>query len=284
MNEEKIQAIVKKFEDDYKPELGFIARSFVMASLPYRAIKGNLYERYNGNFKLSIASTYKIPFGSIPRLLLCFLSTEAVKKQSKEILLGNSLADFMRNLGFSSFSGGSHGNISRLKDAMRSLFSSMITVTWENTDEMFSKNMMLVAQTSINYRYWNVKTIEQRNLWESHIELTEEFYKEIVEKPIPFDVSTLGMLRTSPLALDIYLWTTFRNSYIRNKTFIPWQNLFHQFGSSSPNTERGRRNFQVSFERALERVAQVYPSAKKLKVTLEGLEFFPGRPDVHKLK
>ena len=284
MNEEKVQAIIKKSEYDYKPELGFIARSFVMASLPYRTVKGNLYERCNGNFKLSIVSPYKIPYGTIPRLLLCFLSTEAVKKRDKEILLGNSLADFMRNLGFSSFSGGSRGNIFRLKDAMKSLFSSTITVSWENEDEMHSRNMLLVAQSSINYRYWNVRTIEQRHLWESHITLTEEFYREIIEKPIPFDVSTLGMLRTSPLALDIYLWTTFRNSYIRNRTFIPWNNLFNQFGSSSPNTEKGLSNFKISFERALERVVRVYPSAKRLRVTLEGLEFFPGRPDIHKLK
>ena len=36
----------------------------------------------------------KLPFGNYPRLLLAWTSTEAVRTQSRELLLGRSLAEF----------------------------------------------------------------------------------------------------------------------------------------------------------------------------------------------
>ena len=37
----------------------------------------------------------KLPFGNYPRLLLAWTSTEAVRTQSRELLLGRSLAEFI---------------------------------------------------------------------------------------------------------------------------------------------------------------------------------------------
>ena len=41
----------------------------------------------------------KLPFGNLPRLMLAWISTEAVQTQSRELVLGNSLSEFMRALG-----------------------------------------------------------------------------------------------------------------------------------------------------------------------------------------
>jgi hypothetical protein len=241
----------------YKPELGFIARSFVMASLPYKSIDGNIYTRQNGNFSLSLVTAYKLPYGVIPRLLLCFLTSEATKNKSKVIVLGNSLADFMRNLGFSNFTGGRWGSITRLKDAVKRLFSCMVTVKWENKDTTHIKNILPVAQTSI-YNWWNPCQSEQKLLWESTVTLTEEFYNEIITVPVPFNIVTLSMLRTAPMAIDQYLWISYRNSYIRHKTLIKWESLAAQFGSStSDTTSRGLLDFKKIFVKALKKCFSV---------------------------
>ena len=48
---------------------------------------------------MTATGNYKLPFGNLPRLLMAWLSTEAVRTQSRELVLGESLAEFMRTLG-----------------------------------------------------------------------------------------------------------------------------------------------------------------------------------------
>ena len=80
--------------------LGFMARAMVQATLPHKKVVGNEFERRNGNYTLTLLAPSKIglPYGTIPRLLLAWLTTEAVKTQSRELELGDSLSGFMREL------------------------------------------------------------------------------------------------------------------------------------------------------------------------------------------
>ena len=267
--------------DSNKLDLGMAARSFVLASLPYKPITGNVYQRKNGHFTLSLVTSYKLPYGVIPRLLLCFLTREAARKKNKVIILGDSLADFMRSLGFLNITGGRWGSITRLKEGVKRLFSCMVSVQWEDKEKTLIKHFLPVSQVQI-YNWWD-QNPEQKYLWESSVTLTEEFYQELITSPIPFRISTLSMLKNSPLAIDLYLWASYRNSYIKHKSLIPWQSLIAQFGSNVPCTPRGLSDFKKIFSRGLEKVAMVYPSASKLLINSEGLLFVPGSPDVPKL-
>ena len=58
----------------------------------------------------------KLPFGNLPRLLLAWVSTEAVRTQSRKLVLGRSLSEFMRALGVYSSSGGRGGVQTRLRN------------------------------------------------------------------------------------------------------------------------------------------------------------------------
>ena len=52
----------------------------------------------------------KLPYGNIPRLLLAWVCTEAVRTQCRVLALGRrSLSEFMRKLDIYSSSGGSTG-------------------------------------------------------------------------------------------------------------------------------------------------------------------------------
>ena len=70
-----------------------------LCSLP-RTNPGNRlqYKRTNGPYKLVMiaGADCKLPYGNLPRLLLAWVSTEAVRTQSRELVLGRSLAEFMR--------------------------------------------------------------------------------------------------------------------------------------------------------------------------------------------
>ena len=103
---DQVNQLVSASEAD--PDLGFMARMLALCSLP-RTNPGNQYQykRVNGPYKLILSRTgeYKLPFGNLPRLLLAWVSTEAVRTQSREIVLGKSLSGFMRKLGMEDRSG-----------------------------------------------------------------------------------------------------------------------------------------------------------------------------------
>ena len=88
-------------------DLGFMARLMALCPLP-RSNPGNRhqYQRVNGPYKLILSRTgeCKPPFGNLPRLLLAWISTKAVRTQSRELIPGDSLSEFMRVLGVYSYS------------------------------------------------------------------------------------------------------------------------------------------------------------------------------------
>ena len=104
---DQVNQLVGASEAD--PNLGFMGRTMALCSLP-RSNPGNRkeYKRVNGPYKLVMiaGADCKLPFGNLPRLLLAWVSTEAVRTQSRELVLGRSLAEFMRTLGIYHNSGG----------------------------------------------------------------------------------------------------------------------------------------------------------------------------------
>lgn len=62
-----------------------------------------------------------LPYGTKPRLVMAFIATEAVRTRSQEIVLGNSLSQFMQRLDLTP-TGGRWGTIPMLKEQMKRLF------------------------------------------------------------------------------------------------------------------------------------------------------------------
>ena len=72
---------------------GFMARLMMLCSLP-RSNPGNRtqYKRVNGPYTLIMTAVGQtgLPFGNLSRLLLAWVCTEAVRTQSRELILGAS--------------------------------------------------------------------------------------------------------------------------------------------------------------------------------------------------
>ena len=97
---DQVNQLVGASEAD--PDLGFMARTMALCSLP-RSNPGTRkeYKRVNGPFTLYMTAIgdNKLPFGNFPRLLMAWVSTEAVRTQSRVLILGPSLAKFMKTPG-----------------------------------------------------------------------------------------------------------------------------------------------------------------------------------------
>ena len=96
-----------------------MTRLIALCSLPRTNPGDRLqYRRANGPYSLvmTAGTGKKLPAGNLPRLLLAWITTEAVRTQSPNLVLGASLADFMRSLDVYSTSGGATGGRTRLRN------------------------------------------------------------------------------------------------------------------------------------------------------------------------
>ena len=130
---DQIDRLVAASEAD--ADLGFMARLIALCSLPRRNPGNQLqYVRRNGPYTLGMSAgiNNKLPYGTLPRLLMAWVCFEAVRTQSPELVLGDSLAAFMRKLDLYSTSGGTTGGRTRLRNQMRLLFGCMVTLIYED--------------------------------------------------------------------------------------------------------------------------------------------------------
>jgi len=262
--------------------LGYMARAMVQATMPHKKIVGSVHERTNGAYTFTMLARPKVglPYGSVPRMLLAWIATEAVKTKSRDLILGDSMSQFMRQLGMMA-TGGRWGTVTRLKEQTRRLFSTTIQCSYTNkaSGHEALQNMVIVDLASL---WWEPKDPTQRSLFESTVRLSETFFDEIINNPVPVDMRALLALKKSPLALDIYAWLTYRMSYLKKPTSIPWEALQAQFGSGYPMTAQGKRNFKRHFLGQLKKVQVIY-RAKAFDGD-NGLLLKPSRPHIRKLQ
>jgi hypothetical protein len=278
----KIEEFVAKAlttdEQDDPGAVAYIARGLIQATLPHSKTSAMFFTRQNGNYTLSMTANpqFGLPYGSIPRLLLCWLADEVVKTRKNVIPMGDTLTSFLGKLGLHR-TGGQRGDIARLKKQIMRLFTTGISCVYDTSGQTAIISFYVAERFSF---WWTPQTPEQLSFLENEIALSNGFFQEIINAPVPIRLETLRLLKNSSMALDIYNWCTYRNSYAKKPTVIPYEALQKQFGAGYPTTARGKSDFKRKFLLTLKKVAIAYPEAGKLRDEGGALLFVPGRPDV----
>jgi hypothetical protein len=263
--------------------VGYAARLWAQLSLPYKDPgEANLWIRRNGSLTLRVlpgmtgpkgSERAGYPYGVLPRYVLTWMSTEAVRTQSPVLQLGSNLSDFMDRLGLSP-TGGKNGTITRLNDQMRRLLTSSMYV--EDDREGDTRWGIAGAHFSVasNYRIWynSDDRVGNKPLWGSTITLADSFYESIVSAPVPVDTRALSALSGSPLKLDLLVWLSHRLGYVRRTQLVPWVALSEQFGSDYARL----RDFKAVILKQLRDVLAVYPGAN-VTVAANGLLLAPSK-------
>jgi len=280
--------------DPSAQDKAFLTRQLVQVTLPH-SNPGNvpIWSRTNGSLTLSIKSDWiedpktkkpinvGIPYGTIPRLLLFWMTTEALRTGSRRIVLGESLASFMRELGLDPYTGGGkRGDAQRLRDQMERLFRA--TISFDSTQEVGDakgKRWTDMQVAPDGELWWDFKRPEQSTLFGSWIELGEKFYQAIISSPVPLDIRVLMALKSSALALDIYAWATYKTFSLKQNDkgdqFIPWSAFMQQLGVDYSNVKEFGRKCRESFRK----IQVVYPSLQ-IEYSKGGFSIKAGNPSV----
>lgn len=265
----------------------FMARLFCQVGFPHsdpgrKSETGQLtlpyvWERRNGLVRLSLVANPAIglAYGKVPRMVLVYLTSEAVRTGSPRIDLGRSLSVFLDALDMGAATGGRTGTVTRIREQLRRLLTTTVSATLDELDDSTGRKVFRDTGWRISEKVelcWHARQPEQAGLWGSYVDLTPRFFEIIRERPVPVDRRALRGLRSS-LAMDLLFWLAYRLSYLTEAREIPWAYLETQLGAHFAST----RDFRKAVLRQLGEVLKVYPQAR-VSVKRRGLILNPSRP------
>ena len=207
-----------------KDDIALMVRELVLVTLPHKD-PGAVPEwvRRNGNITLAIQPGYKddpqdnrrrvcigYPYGSTARLILYWLVTETRRTGEPRLVLGKSLADFMRKLGITpDDSTGKRSSANSVHRQLERLIYARITIAKELAEGAWNGHFDFdLPVAKARFLWWDARDEEHKALWESFIILNDDFFKAILTHPVPVKMMTLLALKKSPLGLDLYAWAT----------------------------------------------------------------------------
>ena len=239
-------------------KIAFVPRFIAATALPISKQDTSQFFRRNGNRLLTIQPGYEtgLPFGAMPRLMLCTITTLCKQNDSELVSLGPSASSFLRMLGKTA-TGGKNGSLTYAREQLSRLLGC--TFHLANTD---------APDDTISFRI-SEHTVLPTPEWRPLLMLSQGFLEYARRYAVPVDLRVLLACGHYPLAMDIYCWLTYRFYSLRRPVVIPWVELTWQFGS----TFQREAHFRSSFRRALMRVSGFYPDARFYTDT-QGLHLF----------
>jgi hypothetical protein len=159
-----------------------------------------------------------VPWGQ-DRLVPIFLATLAIRQQNRVIRF-RSAAAMLDTFGMQQ----SGTQYRRLVAAFQRIFGATI---FFGTDTQRQKPMV-VHQARFSFmseaRIWYSRHSDQETLpyeFQNEIVLSPEFFKEILDHPIPTDMEAAKALSCSPAALDLFTWLSCRCFVAKGRERVP---------------------------------------------------------------
>ena len=272
-------------ESTEKQPITFQHSILCQTCLPYRDPGEDVrtWERLNGDAHLEVIAgkamhpeqgrlvPLGLPFGPKPRLVLAHVNAEALRTDSPEIEIEDSLSAFVKRLKLAS-----HGrNMRTIKDQLARLSASSVRLGMMREGRAVTVNSQIVSAFDL----WFPKDDRQRVLWPSTVRLSLDYFESLKAHAVPLDERALSALSHSAMGLDLYAWMAQRLHRIPKgkRQFIPWPRVKEQFGADYTRLRKFREVFMVT----LRQVHAVYPAAK-IDVNRNGLFLYTSPPPVMK--
>jgi hypothetical protein len=149
-------------------ETSFMPKSLVQATLPHSKVvdkdkkESFIFERKNGNYTLTLIANphYGLPYGSVPRLILSWLTSQAVRNKNRRIELGN-ITEFVKRIGLNSAIGGERGSITSVIEQTKRLFNCNISCVCDNgKNDIKIKNFSMIFEAEM---WWDIKNSPEKS-------------------------------------------------------------------------------------------------------------------------
>ena len=210
------------------PPLMFSSRPFLLCGLPLKRPPPNtlIHRRRNGSFALEVTGhpDFGLPFGQ-DRLIPLWVASKAVRQKTREIHFETG-AEILDDLGLPQ--DGPHYR--RITDGFRRVFAS--TIFFGPADQRPSSPVWKCSRACYfdRIRLWSAPDPPANDHEGNVVVLSEVFWRELAEHPIPVDQDVVRGLAHAPGVLDFYMWLSWRSHAATAVARVP---LIGEFGLSN---------------------------------------------------
>jgi hypothetical protein len=261
---------------DEEGRLGITHAGFAMTSLPHKRIEEALWRREGHRTTLLVESGHSrkghligVPYGSIARLILLYLQTEAIRTNSPEVELGRSMKSWMSRMSLST--GGRTYQL--VTEQARRISACRLTFFTDRENGGEGRHNGAFVQDAISFA--GVADDNQPSLWQDRVRLDPGFWRSLREHPVPVREEAIRAIGTRSLAIDVYIWLAYRLHALSRRTPVTWAALHGQFGAGF----RLLRQIKPTFLEALGLALAVYPEAR-VDADRDGIVLHPSPPAV----
>jgi hypothetical protein len=240
-----------------KASVSYYTPILIQCTLPHSDPKTRDWVKTNGDVSLIISSgvdknlkPYGIPYGSFPRLVLAYIITRVIETGERRIDLSSHFSGFMREIGYTGNHKGTGVKGQRVRGQLIRLLRASITFEGNRDGHLAVQDVKVAPKFEL---WWDYKSHEQDSLFGSYIDISEDFRQAILRAPVPLRTDILKVLRKSPLALDVYMWTSYRlfimHSTGQEAISLGYGRLQEQFGTgiAEENYRSFRRDLKTAF-------------------------------------
>lgn len=282
---ELIEASLKiKEEAPSGNDMTFMHSIMCQVGLPRSKVNGLEFERICGAAGVYIRAgkiwdgknfvQQPVPYGTMPRMIMAYVNTFALRNKTPEVEVGNSASDMLRRLGKST-NGGKRSAFDTFRVQTKALAACSMTLGFSKGDIAFTYDGKPIKQ----FEAWLSNNDDQQSLWPGVITLSDEYFRTLSEHAVPLDMRALMALKGSALSMDIYAMLADRLHRISGRPlYLHWKSLREQFGQEYKGAN-GDKDFKTAFSQALKKVLAVYPEAA-VKVVNGGLMLGSSPPPV----
>lgn len=157
-----------------------------------------------------------LPYGSIPRIIICYLSTEAKVTGERTVAIGRTIYDFVKKIGYtpSYIANGTNEQVlEQLEKLYRTEFSHDYSESRhleDGTKETFRhQKSFKIFDEKLSFESVKDNIVQQQM---TSVTLSETFFNEIQTHSVPLRLEILKSLKRSPLALDLYVFISYRSN------------------------------------------------------------------------
>lgn len=204
-------------------------------------------------------------------MILLYLQTRAIQTDSREVELGRSMHEWLDRMGLS-IGGQTYRDI---REQACRIAACNLTFAWDEAHGTgFTKDTIVKGGIHLSNN-----EIQQGNLWEDRVLLSEAFFRELKAHPVPIWEPALRHIQNNSSSIDVYIWLAYRLYSLSRPTPISWASVFEQFGAGYSRL----RDFRKRFIEALSLALAVYPEAQ-VSVEEQGLILYPSPPPIPERK
>jgi hypothetical protein len=260
-------------------EIGFVYAGWAQASLPHRRLADDAHwEIQNDRVSLIVQPGLKaipgqspisvgVPYGSRARLIILYLQTEAIRTGSREIELGRSLHAWLKRLEIPI--GGK--SMKDVRDQAERISRCRLTFQISTAGRSG-----LVNQNILDSAMFVADDSTQGDLFIETARLSEGFFEQLQKHPVPIEEAAVKQIANNSMALDVYVWLSYRLHSLREARPISWKALHGQFGRGISRMDHFKQQFRETLELAL----AVYPEANVSLEGATGITLKPSKPPV----